>query len=397
MKSGKRHEAQRAAPGVVVAATNRSIRIIVAATALLCSSHAGLAGVLPEDRADALYHSYDGGGVEVTGPALLVRKGDNKRFSVTGKYYVDSISSASIDVISQGSPYSEQRTEKSVGLDFLHADTIMSLNYSNSDESDYKADTYSFDISHSLFGDLTTVSLGYSRGMDEVSSNLDPNRGGDADHQKYRVSLTQILTRRLIVGLNYEAVTDEGFLNNPYRSVRFLDTPTTTATQLERYPRTRSSNAITTQLKYYLPWRAALGGKYRYYLDDWDITAHTAELNYTHPLGDKWTFEILYRFYTQSHAEFYSDLFPRLDAQNFLARDKELSDFNDHSVEAGVSYEFLSRGWHFLDRASINLKYRHIWFSYDNFRDITRGGLPGEEPLYSFNAGVYQLFLSAWF
>ena len=42
------------------------------------------AGVLPEDRADLLYHSYDGGGVEIDGPSLLVRKSFLEKFSVSG-------------------------------------------------------------------------------------------------------------------------------------------------------------------------------------------------------------------------------------------------------------------------------------------------------------------------
>jgi len=41
------------------------------AAALSCAVRAG---VLPEDRADLLYHSYDGGGVTIDGPSLLVRK-----------------------------------------------------------------------------------------------------------------------------------------------------------------------------------------------------------------------------------------------------------------------------------------------------------------------------------
>lgn len=396
MKSEKPHVVLQVALEAVVAVT-RKILLACVITAVTAAGTHSIAEVLPEDRADFLYHSYDGDNVEVTGPAILVRKGDNKNFSVSAKYYVDSISSASIDVITQGSPYSEQRTEASVGVDFLHANTTMSLNYTNSDESDYQADTFSFDVSHTMFGDLTTVSLGYSKGLDDVSSNLDSNRGGDANHQKYRVSLSQILSKNLIVGLNYEAVTDEGFLNNPYRSVRYLDTPTTTATQLERYPNTRSSNAITGQLKYYLPYRAALGAKYRFYADDWDIEAHTIEANYTQPLGDRWNFELMYRFYTQTHADFYSDLFPRQDAQNFLARDKELSEFRGRSFGGGVSYEFLNKGWYFIDRASINLKYRKILFNYEDFREINNIDLPGEEPRFSFGADVYQLFLSAWF
>ena len=49
-----------------------------------------LAAVLPEDRADVMYHSYDGGGVEVNGPAVLVRKGFRQNFSLSASYYQDS-------------------------------------------------------------------------------------------------------------------------------------------------------------------------------------------------------------------------------------------------------------------------------------------------------------------
>ena len=62
------------------------------------------AAVLPEERLDAMYHSYDGGGVEVDGPALLVRKNFAEKISVAGAYYADAVSSASIDVVTIGSP-----------------------------------------------------------------------------------------------------------------------------------------------------------------------------------------------------------------------------------------------------------------------------------------------------
>ena len=69
------------------------------------------ATVLPEDRADIMYHRYDGGGVEVDGPSILVRKSVGESFSLSANYYVDSISSASVDVVSTASPYTEERTE----------------------------------------------------------------------------------------------------------------------------------------------------------------------------------------------------------------------------------------------------------------------------------------------
>jgi hypothetical protein len=387
------HAVQKAGMEAVVAVTRTWQRRAI--TALLALPVVTNSAILPEDRADALYHSYDGGGVTVTGPSFLVRKGDAKRFSASANYYVDSISSASIDVVTQGSEYSESRDQYSVGIDYLHANTIMSLGYTNSEESDYKADTYSVSFAQTLFGNMTTVTLGYSRGFDDVFRNGDASFAETADHQNYHVSLTQVLTKDLLLSLNYDAITDEGFLNNPYRSIAFVDTSTPSGIgfELEAYPNTRTSNAVSANFLYYLPYRATIKAGYRYYADDWDISAHTAELAYVHPFGKHWIFETGYRFYTQSEAEFYSDLFPRADAQNFKARDKELSEFTDHTFSLGVSYDLPGGKRGFVDKTTLNLKYSYIFFKYDNFTDLSDSSLPN----YEFSASVIQAFASIWY
>ena len=164
---------------------------------------AGAAGVLPEDRADVLYHHYDGGGITVEGPSVLVRKkiGDTSRSAAN--YYQDMISSASIDVLLSASPYHETRTQKSVSADYLHGKTTYSAGYINSKEPDYKANTAYYSVSQDMFGDLTTVTLGYRRGWDRVFRDIktdgvivnDPTFHQRADHRVYGLSLTQILTR----------------------------------------------------------------------------------------------------------------------------------------------------------------------------------------------------------
>jgi len=369
---------------------------------LLLTEPVLFAGVLPEDRADALYHSYNGGGVEVTGPSYLIRKGDKQRFSGSINYYVDSISGASIDVLTQGSPYSDQRTQWSGSLDYLHADTSMTAGYTYSDESDYQANTYNLGISQSLFGDLTTIGIGYSRGSDDISNNVDPTFKANADHRNYHLSLTQVLSKNLLLSVNYDAASDEGFLHSPYRHVLVLNDPNDPAAGAnfntpERYPRTRTSNAVSTSFLYYLPYRASLKLFYRYYDDDWGINAHTAELAYTHPLHDRWLFDASTRYYQQKGADFYADLFTRPDQQNFMARDKELSDFKDYSIGLGVSYTLLKQGWGYLDKATLNVRYNHIWFRYDNFSDVRGGQIPLQAPPYNFDADLIQLFGSFWY
>ena len=57
---------------------------------------AARAADLPENKAEALIHSYSGGGVNAYGPAFLIRKSIFDKVSLTGTYYVDAVSNASI-------------------------------------------------------------------------------------------------------------------------------------------------------------------------------------------------------------------------------------------------------------------------------------------------------------
>jgi hypothetical protein len=360
------------------------------------------AGVLPEERVDTLYHYYDGGGIQIDGPSLLVRKSVGEKVSVSGSYYVDTISSASIDVVTTGaSPdgYSEERTQYGFGVDYLRGDTTMSVGYSTSEENDYQADTLSFAISQDIFGGLTTISLGYGSGSDEVSRRGDDVFADEVDRHAYRLGVTQVITRNLIMALNYEAVADEGYLNNPYRQVRYVDPadPANWLTQGEVYPRTRASNAVAVRGKYHLPYRAAVSGEYRFFTDDWGIDAHTLEAGYVHPLGPRWLFDFKYRYYTQNAADFYSDLFPYANAQNYLARDKELSTFQSHGPHLGVTYTFLDRQGERPLKSTVNLFYDYYIYTYDDFRDLRTDVDAGTEPLYDFDASVVQLFVSLWF
>ncbi|MBT8136098.1 MAG: DUF3570 domain-containing protein [Gammaproteobacteria bacterium] len=357
------------------------------------------AEVLPEERADALYHLYDGGGVTVDGPSLLVRKNFGETVSVFGNYYVDSVSSASIDVVSTASPYAEEREQKSIGVDYLHGDSRLTLGFSNSEENDYSANAASLAVSHQMFGNLTTVTMGFSQAWDEVRQNTDPDFRADVDRRHYRLGVSQVLTPKLLLGLSYEAITDEGYLNNPYRSVRYRDAGNGNGYSYERelYPNTRTSNAVALRSQYYLPYRAAVKAQYRYFEDTWGIEAKTAELAYVHPLDNGWTFDLRYRDYGQNSADFYRDLFSRPEEFNFRARDKELATFDSRMIGVGASYEFARDGWKFIDRGSVNLQYDHFMFDYADFRDVTAGGTPGSEPLYGFDANVLRLYVSIWF
>ncbi len=376
---------------------NNRRNTVISCTFLFLAAGTATGGVLPDDRADILYHLYDGGGVEINGPSLLVRKKVGKSVSLVANYYVDMISSASIDVVTTASPYTEEREQVSLGMDYLRGNTTMSISYTNSEESDFIADSYSFSVSQDMFGDLTTLTLAYSLGNDQIGRADDDTFVRFADRQFYSIGLTQIITRNMIMGLNVETITDEGFLNNPYRTVRYFDptNPIGYSYEAELYPNTRTSTAVGIRARYYLPWRAAIQGDYRFYTDTWGILSHTGAISYTHPWR-AFTFTGKYRFYTQDPADFYRDLFSRSEATNFRGRDKELSQFVSQSIRLQASYEVFS-DWSFFKKGTVNFVYDELLIDYDNFRDLTTGALVGQEPLYTLEAGIYQLFFSLWF
>ncbi|QFU77961.1 DUF3570 domain-containing protein [Halioglobus maricola] len=351
-----------------------------------------------------MYHRYDGGGVTVDGPSVLVRKNFKESVSISGNYYVDNITSASIDVLATGaSEYTEERTEYSLGGEYLYGKSLFSAGATYSDESDYEASTFALGVSQDFFGDLTTVSFGYALGQDDVFQNGNDDFAGEVDRHSFRIGLSQILTPKLIADFNYELITDEGYLNNPYRSYRYVSDPLDPAAgytfATEVYPETRTSDAASLQFRYRLPWHAAVGGSYRYFTDDWGIDAHTTQLSYTHVLFDNWTIDLKYRWYSQGNADFYQDLFlfPSQDDKDYRARDKELSEFSDQTLSFYVNYEH-PLNWRFGYKAGLTLQYDRISFDYDNFTDLTdEPTVPGEESLYSFDADVIKLLITLWY
>ncbi len=398
----------------------RLIRLLI--VALLGWQVHALAAVLPEDRADILYHNYDGDDSTFDGPSILVRKQFKDTVSFWGNYYVDWNSAASIDVVTQGSPYEEERIETSVGMDYLYNKTILSASYKNSDENDYQADNYSFGLSQDFFGDLSTLSLNYSRGDDEVYQNIRDGPGVDdiigrdfqgfAQHRRFGIGWTQILTKNWIVSLNAEASVDEGFLRNPYRSVRFIAAQDgddiTEGRQPENYPTTRNSEAYALKSMYYLPWRGAFKLEYRTFNDSWNIDASNYEIRYTHPFGADWVVDFRYRAYEQTQASFYSDLFNFRDEFLFMASDKELSTFDNAAIGFGVTYELKKEWIGWFDRATVNFYFDYLNYEYENFRnkrlsqpgsgpDGGRAFSPGSEPQFDFDARIMRMFVSLWY
>jgi hypothetical protein len=341
------------------------------------------AATLPEDKAEAMFHSYVGGGVQARGPALLIRKSLADRVSLSAGYYVDAVSNASIDVITTASPFRETRKAYDFGAQTVVRDSLLSLSVSRSREPDYLADAVNGDIASEVFGGMTTVSLGFTRGHDQVGKHGVAGWIDQAMHWQYRAGLTQILSPRWLVSVNAEAVADSGYLGSPYRAARVFG-----AAVPERNPRTRSSRAIQLRTLFDTgAWiaRSALRVEYRPYWDNWNIRARTTEFGFAKYLGERFLLDTTLRLYSQRKALFYSD---NASAETlYISRNRQLGTFSSSGVGATLSYTWpgLPAGYDL----KLNGSYEHKSFRYKDFTDL-RTGQP-----YAHGAQVLQLYLSA--
>ncbi len=384
----------------------RALAVIVA----LALARAAFGGVLPDDRADLFYSQYSGGGMNITGQSAMVQKKITEELGVEADYFIDKVSGASVDVLSNASVIKDERHQKTANIEYIHNKTTYSLGYTNSTERDYISNTPHFQLSQDMFGDLTTITLGFSSTRNRIGENngtaLVPNVAwvGSSQSHSYSLGLSQIITRNLIGGVTIDVITDAGYLANPYRFIRFVDNtggnPKGWSLGSQIYPETRTSTAVEGRAKYYLPYRAAASVAYRYFRDTWGITSETVELGYTQPIRNIWILEGRLRFYEQGHADFYSDLFPQANSQNFMSRDKELAASKNVTLGAKATYAFLPDGWKMFKRGTASLDISRIQTKYSDFRDIKNAYPPytaGEEPLYQFDAMIYQLYMSMFF
>ncbi|HUG23548.1 DUF3570 domain-containing protein [Piscinibacter sp.] len=366
-----------------MAATSLWRRVAGLLGGMLAASGARAVDV-PVDQAEAMVHVYQGGGVTASGPALLVRKGLAERVSLSGSYYIDAVSNASIDVVTTASPFKEKRTEYGLGVDYAVRDALITLSTSASREPDYDSGSVSLDVSQETFGGMTTVALGYTRGADEVRKKDDPGFAEDVTRWQYRLGITQILTPRWLASANFEIVSEDGFLGSPYRAARVFG-----AAVPERNPSTRSSRSLKLRVigDVGSGARTAVRGEYRYFWDTWDIRAHTTEFGVSRYFGDAWLADAFLRLYSQSAALFYSDNAP--GETTFVSRNRQLSTFNSVGLGAKVSYTFKQVPGQYELKA--HGSYELVQFKFKDFTDI-RTGSP-----YAFNANVLQLFVSASF
>jgi hypothetical protein len=187
-----------------------------------------------------------------------------------------------------------------------------------SHEKDYQSEGVTAKVAIDLNHKLTTLNLGGGYNNDSVSLVGGTSVGmapygeltGVASNPKHvktaLVGLSQVLTRKWLVGVSASLSSEDGYLTDPYKSLSIANATTglPVAQVSEQRPDTRQRRSVEADSVYHFTSNV-LYLSYRRYWDDWGIGSHTIDGRYRLPVGDSAFVEPHVRFYTQTAADFY--------------------------------------------------------------------------------------------
>lgn len=186
-------------------------------------------------------------------------------------------------------------------------------------ETDYSSITGNAHIAQTFNAGNTTLSLALNTELDSsfpyggIPSPLTvmnaqwktPTSRGKTQ-AGFVAGLTEVMSRRWLMQLNYAFDQQSGYQNDPYRIISLVDPSSGQPTEslYENRPRTRQSHSLYWDNKLDLgPTVTDLS--LRYFTDSWGITSKTAELSERLDLNRSFYVEPSVRWYQQSAANFF--------------------------------------------------------------------------------------------
>ena len=148
------------------------------------------------------------------------------------------------------------------------------------------------------------------------------------------LNLYQTLNRRMAVGIFSGLTYQQGLLSTPFHRVYFNDG----SLKVENLPARRIRVPLGLQWNYFALDRLILRSYYRFYWDDFGITAHTIDLETPVRIDPLWTISPFFRFYTQTQADDFRAYGQHSPEQTYYTSDYDLSAFQSYKAGLGLRY-----------------------------------------------------------
>lgn len=339
--------------------------------ALLLAAPAALAQERPDGILDADflfgYYDQDGDRSPVTGgigteklrvysPVVQLAWRVNETLSLSADVGIDQVSSASMgniqaELSSASIPASDQRSFGTLKAKKKWGRSTWGLSFGAAKEYDYRSFSYGLDWGLELNKANTALSASVRRFDDAIDligidghgyqgPGLPLTTGsGDRTTTDVTVGVSQTLGRKTVGALELFVSSQDGVLSTPYHEVVFGPYAPGSVRVAERLPDSRLRKALSLRVNHSFSDRFVLRTGYRFYTDDWGISAHSIDLEPHFRLRSEretWLFPIL-RFSSQAGADYFGVPGTFTGSEAYYTSDWDLAKTSTAKYGVGVS------------------------------------------------------------
>jgi hypothetical protein len=191
-----------------------------------------------------------------------------------------------------------------------------------------------FTIKAQAYLDQVTIILPIELRKDTISSQQRHIDYPTTPRDSYSasLSLSQIINKRLQGSFLTDITYQHGFLSLPFYRVYFNDNTEKT----ELLPSQRFKLPIGARANYFLGDNIIIRTFYRFYVDDWGITAHTLDLETALKISPFFSVSPFYRYYIQTAVNYFAPYKMHAPADAYYTSDYDLSAFHSNFFGAGI-------------------------------------------------------------
>jgi hypothetical protein len=169
------------------------------------------------------------------------------------------------------------------------------------------------------------------------------------------LSYAQVVTKNLQLMLVADVITQSGYLSLPFHRVYFNDN----SVHQENLPNTRLKIPVAIRASYFMGDNVIIRAYYRYYSDDWQLTAHTADVEVPVKVSPYFSVSPFYRYYAQSAVKYFNAYKAHTAADEFYTSNYDLSKFNSSFFGMGIKLTPLKGVFGIKSFNTIELRYGH--------------------------------------
>ncbi len=242
-----------------------------------------------------------------------------------------------------------------------------SLEYYVSTESDYLAQQLGGKWSRDLREQALNLSIGSSYGWDHIDPLADDDTQTGARMRTTwhgNIVGTGVLSPSTLVRVGAEVNRVHGLQHNAYRNVYAGGTNVS-----ERHPDDRFRRDAFVRLHQYFSQRSSIKLAYRLYNDDWGIDSHEIESRLSQYITNGLSSRYLYRWYTQTAADFYRDQYATTTGiDGYRSGDYRMDELSSHlfGVALHADLEALAVPSPWMRRFAVWLSYER-YFNRNNY------------------------------